>query len=694
MNKFFDQENIRNIGIVGHTGCGKTMLFEHILFEAGEIKQPGSIDKGTTVSDVDEEEKNRKISLKSTFASIEHNNHKINIIDNPGSSDFTGEVRASFRIADGLIFVVDSESGVQIETIKQWHLADDYNLPRLVFINKMDKNPTSFKTIAEDIKTNFEKSAVPVDLPIIENGIMTGVVDLLDLTAWTKDGEHMKEIEIPDSMKDEVEEAYGTLMEAVAEASDQYIEKFLGGEKLTHDEMLDGFLKTVEENKFIPIICGSNELHIGIKSLLRISYEAFPSSAYKKIAKGKDSHGNEIELKRTSDEKFSAFCFKTIIDQFSGKLSYIQIISGTLKKDDEIFIANNDHSIKVSKILVPMGSKYTEVSQGSTGDIVILQKIDNLSTSDTLCIKEKKILYPKLRFTQSAHAVAIHVNDKKNEDKLLSMLHKFSEEDPTLKIEFNAETHENVLSARGELHLDVYFSKIKKILNIEIETTIPKINYKETIKMEADEKYRHKKQSGGHGQFGEVAIKVRPSKDSTNFKFINSIVGGKVPKQYIPGVEKGLVEGMEQGILAKFPVVGIEVELYDGQFHPVDSSEMAFKIAAKQALKGALQKAQSVLLEPIMHLEVYAPEKYVGDIMSDLSSKRGKIVGQDMLPGKNVLIKADVPHSELLRYSVDLKALTQSTGSFEIKFDHYSPITGKNADTIIESRKKELEAEE
>ncbi len=694
MNKLFNQENIRNIGIVGHTGCGKTMLLEHILYQAKEIDKIGSIDKGTTVSDYDEEEKKRKISLKATYGAIAHNGHKLNIIDTPGSADFTGEVRAAYRVADGLVFVIDAESGVQIETIKQWNLADEYKLPRIVFINKMDKKPNNFKNIANDIKANFQKPAVPVEIPIIEDNSLIGVIDLLDLKAWYKKDNHMEEAEIPDNYKEEVNSAYEHLMETVAEASDEYIEKFLEGEKLTHDEMLDGFLKTVEDSKFIPIICGSNKLHIGIRSLARIAFEAFPCSKFKQGKKGFDEEGNNIEFKRVPSEKLSAFCFKTVIDQFSGKLSYIQVISGSLKKDDEIFISNTGESFKVNKMLVPRGSDYQEISEGRTGDIVILQKIDELKTSHTLCTKDNYIKYPELQFTQSSYSLAISSNDKKNEDKLLNFLHKFSEEDPTLQLEFNPETHENVLSARGELHLDVYFSKIKKLSNIEIITKIPKINYKETIKKESVETYRHKKQSGGHGQFGEVAIKVRPTQNGEKFNFVNSITGGRVPKQYIPGVEKGLLEGMEEGIIAKYPVTGIEVELYDGQYHPVDSSEMAFKIAAKQALKGALKKANSVLLEPVMHLEVYAPEKYVGDIMSDLSSKRGKIIGQDILPGQNILIKADVPHSELLKYAVDLKSLTQGTGSFEISFDHYTSLSGKSAQKIIENRKKELTIEE
>jgi len=690
MPKVYDTDKIRTISLVGHTGCGKTMLFEHILFSTGAIKEIGSIEKGTTISDYDEEEKTRKISLKSSIASIDYNNHRINILDTPGSADFAGEVRSGFRVSDGAVFVIDGEAGVQIETIKQWTISEKYSIPKIVFINKLDKPNANFEKISTDIKDNFKKPAVPVELPIIKNKELIGVVDLLDLKAFIKEGNSIVEKPIPEEMKSDVETAYDTLMEAVAEASDDLIEKFLEGEKLTHEEMLNGFLKTIEEGKFIPIICGSVEKNIGIMSLLRIIEEAFPDITYKKEIKAKDTEGNEKIVKIDPKGSFSGFCFKTVVDQFSGKLSYIQVLSGSINKDDELSIPEKNTKIKISKILSPLGNKYTEIEKGNCGDIVVIQKIDELETSLTICDKNETIIFPPLDLPQPIHSVAIHCKDKNAEEKLIAALNKFTEEDASLILKFNPETHENVISGMGELHLDIYFSKIKKQLKTDIETSIPKINYKETIRKEVEAKYRHKKQSGGHGQFGEVYIKVRPSQRGKGFNFINAIVGGKIPKQFIPGVEKGLLEGMEHGVLAKYPVVDVEVELFDGMYHPVDSSEMSFKIAARSALKEGMLAADPLLLEPIMKLFVYAPDKYTGDIISDLNSKRGKILGMDPLPGQNQLIRAEVPHSELLRYAIDLKSLTQGTGSFELEFNHYSPLTGKGAEIVIETRKKEL----
>lgn len=693
MAKVYPTSNIRNIALLGHTGCGKTILLENLLFSKGIIKEPGTIEKGNTVSDWDEEEKIRKISLKSSIAYIEHENFKFNIIDIPGSSDFVGEVRAALRVADGAILVVDGEAGVQIETIKHWNLLEKYNIPRVIFINKLDKQNANFEKVANDIRENFNKPAVPVELPIYnEKKEFIGVIDAIEMKAYIKENNNIIEKDIPQNYKDSAEKAHDAIMEAVAEASDNLIEKFLGGEKLTKEEILEGFLKTVEEGRFIPIICGSAEKGIGLNSMLRIASEAFPDITYKKEFESKNN--KEEKIKIDPNAPFIGFCFKTVIDQFAGKLSYIHIISGKITKETELNIPEKNTKIKVSKLLIPIGNKYTEIEEANCGDIVIFQKIDQISISDTICDKNLNVILPKLDLPQPIYSVAISSPDKNILEKIISTLNKFSEEDPTFKISFNSETHENVASGMGELHLDVYFSKVKKLLKTNIDISIPKINYKETIRKEAESKYRHKKQSGGHGQFGEVHIRVRPTARGKGFNFINAIVGGKIPKQFIPGVEKGLLEGMERGVLASYPVIDIEVELFDGMYHPVDSSELSFKIAARQALKEALRNADPILLEPIMKLYVYSPEKYTGDIMSDLNSKRGKILGMDPLPGKNQLIKAEVPHAELLKYAIDLKSITQGTGSFEIEFDHYAPITGKIAENIIEQRKKEIQEEQ
>ncbi len=687
--------NVRNIILLGHTGSGKTMLFESILFSLKMIKEKGSIEKGTTVSDFDEEEKNRRISLKSSVASTKYLDYKYNFIDAPGSAEFAGEVRSSILVSDGAIIVIDSEVGVQIETVKHWKICDDNEIPRIFFINKMDKENANFEKVLTNLQESFAKTIIPIVVPIIENKKTVGYIDILHKKAYIKENDNYKETVIPDNKKEEVNKITEKLMEAVAEGEDAYIEKVLSGENLTDQEILDGFAKTVSNCKFIPVIAGSSFDNGGISILLNTIHKAFPPFVSKKSFKAiSKNDGNLIDINISPSNSFCGFCFKTVIDQFNGKLSFIRVLNGEIKKDDEILIVEKNNKFKVTKLLQPLGNKIEEIEKGVIGDIVVLQKIDDISTTFTLGNKEISYSYKFEKLPQPVYSVAISTKDKNSEDKLISTLHKYSEEDPTLVVKYDPETKQNVVSGMGELHLEVYFSKIRKQLKIEFETSIPRINYKETITKQVEARYKHKKQSGGHGQYGEVAIRVSPNKRGEGFKFINSIVGGVIPKQYIPGVEKGLIEGLNNGVLGKFPIIDIIVELYDGSYHEVDSSEMSFKIAARQALKEAMSKGDPILLEPIMTLSVYAMDKYTGDIISDLNGKRGKILGMDPIPGGLTLIKAEVPHSELLRYATDLKSITQGTASFELEFSHYSPLTGKLAEQVLDERKKFITAEE
>jgi len=687
--------NIRNIIFLGHTGSGKTMLLESILFHLKAIKEKGSIEKGTTVSDFDEEEKSRKISLKSSISAVKFQDYKFNFIDAPGSAEFVGEVRSSIQVIDGAIIVIDSEAAVQIETVKHWKLCEDKEIPRIFFINKMDKENANFEKVLKNLQESFGKPIVPVVIPMIENKKVTGYIDILFKKAYIKSGDTYKESAIPDNKKEEVNKILDTLMEAVAEGEDAYIEKVLSGEALTDTEIFDGFSKTVSKCKFIPVVCGSSLENGGISNLLEIIAKSFPSYISKKHFKAISKQDNkEMQIEISENGNFCGFCFKTVLDQFNGKLSFIRVLNGEIKKDDEVLIVEKNNKFKVTKILQPFGNKIEEMEKGVTGDIIVLQKLDDISTTYTIGSKDISYTYAFDKLPQPVYSVAISAKDKNTEDKLISTLHKFSEEDPTLIVKYDPETKQNVISGMGELHLEVYFSKIRKQLKLEFETSIPRINYKETITKQVESRYKHKKQSGGHGQYGEVAIRVSPNKRGEGFKFVNSIVGGVIPKQYIPGVEKGLIEGLNNGVLGKFPIIDIIVELFDGSYHEVDSSEMSFKIAARQALKDAMTKGDPILLEPIMNLSVYAMDKYTGDIISDLNGKRGKILGMDPIPGGLTLIKAEVPHSELLRYATDLKSITQGTASFELEFSHYSPITGKLAEQVIEERKKFITAEE
>ncbi|MFN3411395.1 MAG: elongation factor G, partial [Exilispira sp.] len=627
--------------------------------------------------------------------SVKFQDYKLNFIDAPGSAEFLGEIRAAIQVIDGAVIVFDSEAVVQIETVKHYKLCEDKSIPRIFFINKIDKENANFEKALTILQETFGKPIVPIVIPIIENKKIIGYIDILFKKAYLKEQDSFKESSIPDNKKDDVNKIFEKLMEAVAEGEDSYIEKVLSGESLTDEEILDGFSKTVSQGKFIPVLCGSTIDNGGILPLLNAICKAFPSYISKKTFKGINKSDNkEVEINISENGPFCGFCFKTVIDQFNGRLSFIKILQGELKKDDDVVIIEKNNKFKVTKILQPFGNKVEEIEKGATGDIVVLQKIDDISTTLTLGSKDISYTYAYDRLPQPVYSVAISTKDKNTEDKLISTLHKFSEEDPTLNVRFDAETKQNVVSGMGELHLEVYFSKIRKQLKIDFETSIPRINYKETITKQVESRYKHKKQSGGHGQYGEVAIRVSPNKRGEGFKFINSIVGGVIPKQYIPGVEKGLIEGLNNGVLGKFPIIDIIVELFDGSYHEVDSSEMSFKIAARQALKDAMTKGDPILLEPIMTLSVYAMDKYTGDIISDLNGKRGKILGMDPIPGGLTLIKAEVPHSELLRYATDLKSITQGTASFELEFSHYSPLTGKLAEQVIEERKKFISAEE
>jgi len=687
--------NIRNIILLGHTGSGKTMLLESIFFHCKAIKEKGSIEKGTTVSDYDEEEKSRKISLHSSVASVKFNDYKYNFIDAPGSAEFVGEVKAAIQVVDGAVIVLDSEAGVQIETVKHNKICEDKNIPRIFFINKLDKENADFDKVLNSLTESFNKPMIPLIFPILSNKKAIGYVDVLAKKAYKKDGETFKDTEVPSEYKDRLDKYYEKLMEAVAEGEDSYIEKVLNGNSLTFEEMLDGYNKTASKGSFIPVLCGSTFDNLGVEPLLNLIYRSFKPLVEKGTLKGKNkSDGSEIDIKTSENAPICGFCFKTVMDQFNGRLSFIRVLSGEIKKDEEVQIVDKNIKFKITKILQPFGSKIDELEKGTVGDIIVLQKIDDISTTNTIASKDINYIYLSDKLPSPVYSVAISAKDKNTEDKLIAALHKFSDEDPTLTIRYDPETKQNVVSGMGELHLEVYFSRIRKQLKIEFETAVPRVNYKETITKQVESRYKHKKQSGGHGQYGEVAIRVSPNKRGEGFKFINSIVGGVIPKQYIPGVEKGLLEGMNFGVLGKFPVIDIVVELYDGSYHEVDSSEMSFKIAGRQALKEAMAKGDPILLEPIMTLSVYAMDKYTGDIISDLNGKRGRILGMDPIPGGLTLIKAEVPHSELLRYATDLKSITQGTASFELEFSHYSPLTGKLAEQVIEERKKFIVTEE
>ncbi len=678
--------SIRNISISGHVHTGKTTLVEQMLFLGGVIPKPETVESGKTVSDYSNEEISRKISIHASLTNINWESTKINIFDTPGSSDFIGEVISSFRASDSTLLLVGADSGVQIGTIRIWRRLIKINKPKIIFLNKMDKEHADFSKTMDDIKDKFKAIFVPITIPIGNAAEHKGIVNLLDMKAYIyQENAKPKEEEIPADMKDMAEEYRFSLIEAAAEGDDTLMEKYLEEEKLTEEEIIKGLSEGLAENKCVPILCGAALKSSGVSSLLNFISKIAPAPIT--LEKGINNKGEEFEQQITTDGNLSCFVFKTNIDQFSGKLSFIKIITGKLVPDSELYNTKNAHKEKLSKIYICQGKKLVDINELVAGDIGILTKVDSAETNYTLSSVNEKLEYVKINNPQPAHAVAISAANKKDEDKLNQLLIRESEEDLTFKIRYNKETKETVISCMGELQLTIILNKIKNKQKIEVETKIPKVAYRETIRKSASADYQHKKQTGGHGQYAKVVLEIKPIERGKKFEFVNAIFGGAVSRGYIPGVEKGILEGMESGILAGYPVVDIEAKIVDGKEHAVDSSELSFKLASRGALRLAMDKASPILLEPVMTLEVFVDNKYLGDVLSDLSSRRGRVQGQEPIGGGLQLVKAQVPQSELLRYSIDLKSITSGTASFEMEFDHYNPISGKIAEDVIKASK-------
>lgn len=684
----FTSENIRNIAVSGHVGTGKTSLVEQMLFYGGSIPKAETVASGKTVSDSTPEEIEKGISVHTTLSNYTWEDVKINVLDTPGSSDFIGEVVAGFRCAESCVLLVDATSGVQIETIKQWRRLEDRNMPRVVFISKMDKERADFSSALSDLQEKFSATFVPICIPIGDASSYTGLINVIENKAYMKPEEGKKEKagEIPSDMNDAVEEYRLTLIEAAAEGDDVLMEKYFEEETLTPDEIRKGLTEGLKANKLVPVLCGAAELGSGITALSNFLVTAAPAPAGT-LEKALSGENDTKDVPVSKDGDFSGYVFKTSIDQFSGKLSYVKVVTGTLSSDTDLYCPRTQKKEKLSKVYTCVGKKLSETSELAAGDLGVLAKAGEIDTNDSLCTPDNVVEYEHLKFPYPVHSVAVSAVSKKDEDKMNEFLQRAAEEDPTFIINHDQETKETVISGMGELQINMILDKIKTNQKVEIETKVPKVAYRETITKSSDAEYTHKKQTGGHGQFGRVMIKIKPLERGKQYEFENIIKGGSVSKGYIPGIEKGLHEAMEAGVLAKYPVVDVGITLYDGKEHPVDSSEMAFKMAARGALYAAMEKAGPVLLEPIMNLSVFVDEEYLGDVLSDLSSRRGRVSGQEQLGGGIVQVEAQVPQAEMLRYSIDLRSITSGTASFEMSFDHYEPISGKIADNVIAEAK-------
>jgi elongation factor G len=680
----YTTEQIKNVVIAGHGGTGKTTLFERLLFAGGSIARAETVESGKTVGDAAPEEIERKISIHAALAHLERGGRKINLFDTPGSSDFTGDVILCFRAAEFALLTLDGRAGVQIETVKLWRNLEGRLKPRGVFITKLDEERADFNRVLEDIKEKFKVDPVPLTLPMGVGPAYRGVIDVLNEKAYFAGEGLEKEGPVPAEYQEALTAARERLIEAAAEGDDALMERYIDQGSLNAGEMRRGLIEALAAHAYVPAFAGVALRNSGLIPLLDFIAGICPDPGSAQD-RALDPAGAERAIPIDPEKPLSALVIKTSYDQFSGKLSWIKVIGGKLTGESEIFNVSENKKERVGKIYTCLGKKLEEVRELYAGDVGIISKAATLKTNDTISAGEESCRFLPLRLPEPVHSVAVNALAKKDDDKLGEFLVRAAEEDKTFRYFFNAETKETVISGMGELQVNIILEKIKNNQKIEVETHIPRVAYRETITKKAAAEYTHKKQTGGHGQYGKVLLEIAPLPRGENYRFVNAIFGGAIPKNYIPGVEKGVVEGMAAGTMAGYPVVDVEVKVVDGKYHPVDSSELAFKLAARNAFREAMRQAAPVLLEPVMNLTVFVEEKYLGDVMSDLSGKRGKILGQDSLGGGIEEIRAQAPQAELLRYSIDLRSITSGTGSFSVEFDHYAPISGRIAEDVIKA---------
>ncbi|HOT44139.1 MAG TPA: elongation factor G [Spirochaetota bacterium] len=700
MLKEYKADQIRNVAIVGHGGTGKSTLFDAMLMVGGKVDKIGTPNQGTLTSDFDDDEKKRMMSIRSALGFVELDGVKINFIDTPGTADFIGEARAAIQVAETVILVVDAVDGVQIETEKAWRYLAENNIPRIIFVNKMDKERASFEKVMENIKTGLKANIAPLCIPSGEADTFAGVIDLYRMKLQTPKagGKDVAVADVPADVKAKAEAERTKLVEVAAEGDDALIEKFLEGEALTDDEIKKGLQAQLANAKLFPVVCGSSLSATGVKNLLNVIKDFAPAPKIGREYAGHDADdaSKEIKIPMGENGTLAAVVWKTYIDQYAGRFNYLKVISGSMLPDVEVFNPNRKARERISKLYTMVGSKQEEMPKINAGDIGVVVKLDKTATGDTLCDSKKPLVLTTISFPNPVFSYAIEVVNKAEVDKVGQFFTRVTEENPTLTYAYNAETAESVLSGMGEIQLGIVLNSLKEKNKIEVRTREPRVPYRETITKKAESNYRHKKQSGGHGQFGEVYIRMAPKPRGSGFEFKETIFGGAIPKQYIPGVEKGIIEALNEGVLGKFPVVDVEVELYDGKYHDVDSSELSFKIASRTAFKMGMEKAGPQLLEPIMDVNIYVDKQFMGDILSDVTSRRGKVLGMesaDETGGSVSVIRAQIPLAEMLRYTIDLRGMTSGKATFEMKFSHYDPISGREADNVIAARKKLLEEE-
>lgn len=682
---------IRNVCLLGHSGSGKSTFAEAALFVTKAIDRMGKTPDGSSTMDHDQEEIKKGSSIYTSIAPIEWKNGKINFIDTPGYLDYVGEMEAGMAVADGLLLMISAKDGIQTGTEKAWKTAVKNKKPTVFFINKLDEDNASFEKTYSELRSKFHKSIVAFELPINQNGKTVGTVNILKSKAFYYGEPEGKEV--PAEMDAVVKEHYEQIMEAVASADDDLMEKFFAGEAFSEEEVIKGLKLGVLNGEVRPVLCGSTLNHNGIEIVLKTIFEYFPSFSEVGSVTAKNRKGEDVVVKTEEDQPFSALVFKTIIDPFVGRLSFIKVFSGTLTLDSVLTNVQQDKTEKFNQISVMMGKTQLPVTKLAVGDIGVLTKLQNTQTNDTLVVGNANVILPKITFPEPMLSVAIEPKSKNDEDKMSGALQRILEEDPTCHIVKNAETRQTLLYGVGDQHIDVIVNRLKHKYKVEIELLEPKVQYRETIKGKAEVQGKHKKQSGGAGQFGDVWVRFEPC-DSEEMVFSEAVFGGAVPRQYFPAVESGLRECMQKGILAGYKVVGVKATLYDGSYHPVDSKEIAFKSAARLAYKAGMPKAHPILLEPIGKCSVWIPDEYTGTVIGDFNKRRGIIMGMDLLDDGAQCINAEVPLAEMQKYATELRSMTQGRGSFTLEFDRYEPAPQPIADKVIAEAARHKEAEE
>ncbi len=682
--KEYSSKNIRNVALVSHSGSGKTILTEAFLHFTGATTRMGKIEEGNTVSDFDEEEVRRTISLYSTVIPVEYKDTKINLLDTPGYTDFVGEMISALSVADSAMIVVDSVSGFEVGTELAWNYCNKFNLPRFVIINKMDRENADYMKALESVQANSETRLLAVQIPIGEKQDFKGVVDLLSMKAFTagsKTGE-----EIPAALKAAAEDARTALVEAAAEGDDTLLEKYLEGGELTGDEIARGLAEVVQSGSFIPVFVAAGNAEIGITPLLDSIVQLMPSPLQSKPVTAQGKAGEEV-LKADDSGPTALYVWKTTADPFVGKQTYFRVFSGSLSSDTRLWNPDKEVEERFGGLYIPRGKEAISVSAIHSGDIGIVPKLSETATGNTLCDKAHPLSLPTPEYPNSLYQVAINPKTQADSTKISPTLTRLCEEDMTLSWHQEPSTHQTILQGMGDQHIDVVIRRAENKLQVSLTTELPRVPYRETITKKAEAMHRHKKQSGGSGQFGEVSLRVEPI--DGDFEFVNAVFGGAIGNNYMPAIEKGIRNVMKEGILAGFPVSGIKVEVFDGKEHPVDSKPIAFETAGREAFKLAVKDAGPVLLEPIMNVKVIVPEEHMGDILGDMNSRRARVQGMDTDKGHST-VSAKVPKAEMLRYTTDLRSLTGGRGVFDMELDHYEVVPAHVAQGVIDAREKEL----